>query len=177
MFVLTSACWYMLMAQMWHGAKKTWSSYMYRNMVVITKATEYHDDGEAQIDVTEGYKHHFRFNQRIEVPNKASWVEVRYELNGKKYRIVHDKQICLPYTMGSYLRQIVKAVVLDTGEDVTERIQKFAGPNGDFHGVEDLPMRWVFPNRDDDDIPGEVRIEYKQVNVYNADQAIRSVCM
>lgn len=79
-------------------------------------------------------------------------LEIRYVLDGKKFRAIATRQKNPKIVVGGRPRAPkVLAVELvprsGLSEDVTARFLKYAGPAGDFHGT---PVRVsdVFPNRD-----------------------------
>lgn len=90
-------------------------------------------------------------------------VEIRYLFKGRKYRILHllDPtvfRISVPWPpypsklkSQGFRRKIIGAITTSTAgrvKSVTDRVQKYAGPLGDFHrGVGYLPrLSWVFPH-------------------------------
>jgi hypothetical protein len=83
--------------------------------------------------------------------SEAPRLEVRYVLDGKKFRAIAGRRIPKIVVGGRPRAPKILAVELVSKggfvEDVTGRVLKYMGPGGDFHGV---PVRVadMFPNRD-----------------------------
>jgi hypothetical protein len=161
MFAFSLLCLKLISDTVVYTAKEMYQSYTNYNKVVIESAYSFHEEGEQRLhkeDITKEVIEHFQGECQMMVPEDVSILEVRYRLNGKKYRIIDRVRIRLPYTM--QLPTIsVKATDVNTGHDYSERFAKYAGPWGDFHGVVQVSLEDFFPSWSWDEIPKEIRVE------------------
>lgn len=143
-----------------YTAKEMYQSYTNYNKAVIESAYSFHNQGNrlSKEDVTETVIEHFQGDCRMLVPEDVVYMEVRYRLNGKKYRIIDRVRIQLPYTLQLPVIS-VKATGVENGHDYSERFAKYIGPWGDCHGLEQMCLQEFFPSWSPEEVPEEIRIE------------------
>ena len=147
-----------------YNIRNAWSGFWNRDKVMIQDIRRYYkEDGKVmQEDVTEEATDLIDRYGSVNIGEGTEWIELRYTLNGHKYRIVSDDVLRYPSTY--YPRnpkhqrncedddcpafKYFMAGDVDTGEDYTDRFLKFAGPFRDFFGRSEIPIQWFFPNRD-----------------------------
>ena len=116
-------------------------------------------------DITDWFIPHAKFHEDIAeaFPHWGrDWrVEIRYAVNGTKFRDVYrcgdslhwPPELHSPPVRGP--RGIVSAVLHSTNpgnvRDITQRVKKYAGPNGDF-GLRAMPVHHLFPMEDPPDL-------------------------
>lgn len=161
MFVFTFACWKILYDLACEKAKEFCKFVYYYNQVRIDHVYEFlsvtEGDEPLKHEATSDYLPKLLARSRVDVPDYVDRVEVRYRINGKKFRLVTDATANIPYSIG-FPRSDLFAFVMETGEDVTDRVKKYMGPWGDAHGMQKIPLAWFYPSHEEDDLPETVCI-------------------
>ena len=156
MFLFQAAVFAYMVNAVKYKVKSTWEGYWNRDKVIVQDIRRYyhdehdlHDDLRDE-DITDHVMDLLQTHGTVQVGKDTDWVELRYVLNGNKYRVVTNTLLRLPNasTPGVDDDKYFMATDMETGEDYTERFLKFAGPFKDFHGLKEIPIRWLFPNRD-----------------------------
>lgn len=79
-------------------------------------------------------------------------IEYRVTWNTTKYRVINETPYYDMFLRRETKKTIIMAVlhnpVENVEENVTQRILKFAGPNHDFFGNNNIRMRWMFESDD-----------------------------
>jgi hypothetical protein len=109
-------------------------------------------------------------------------IEIRYKMRGIKYRCVlreHDTGVQFPIRKQLGLKTPRVRRALYGTRDVTARVHKYAGPNGDFNrsgGVEIL-VRDMFPFDDDDPERCLVlELDDDSTHTLRADDIVSKIC-
>lgn len=91
----------------------------------------------------------------LDMPSDAAdiIVEIRYTFQQQKFRAVYTDTIVFPPVIESKEKKRSKMIVMEfehvnaKGErrSLLDRIHKYGGPRGDFHGVASFPTKWLDP--------------------------------
>lgn len=165
MFTFTLVCMKMIWDTAMHVGSEVYQTFLHYNQVVIDSATVFRETkgkvSTTKRDITWHVKKHLESSSFFDVPLEDVKIEIRYRLNGKKYRMYSSARLQLPYTYGMP-RKFVRAIDVDTGDDYSERIAKYAGPWFDFHGQKYIYLSDLFPSWHPNEVPKTLKIQIFQ---------------
>lgn len=169
MFAFTLVCLKYVCDAVAAAATDLYDLYCNHNRVLVRRAIAFSlDSNVKEEDVTGAVKDYLRDSAFLDVPLDIDRMEIRYSVNGSKYRAITSSRFHMPYTLDLPVVN-VSAVDVDNGTDYSGRVRKYVGPHGDFHGMSKVYLSDFFPHTPRNAQPKQLRVTIArndEVNTY-----------